>query len=270
IDQRLALEARPKDLVQTRLDGIKQQKLAYADLSTRLASLKLNSTTLKKNAMFHAATATSSDENVFTATANNGAAVGSFQLQVARLVTSQQLVSRGFADFNSTKLAAGTITIDQGGGELSQLNALAGLNGGAGVRRGLFRITDRTGASAVIDTTAAVNLQDVIKRINTSLDVQVHASLDGDHIKLQDVSGKTASNLIVQDLADGNSAADLGIVANVSGNTITGTSIDYVGRETQLAQLNDGRGVRSVGNDDFSIQARDGSAAFKVNLATAK
>src|SRR5439155_18127826 len=116
IDQRLALEARPKDLVQTRLDGIKQQKLAYADLSTRLASLKVNSTTLKKDATFQSATATSSDENVLTATAANGAAVGSFQLQVSRLVTSQQLVSRGFADFNSSKLSAGTITTNQGGG----------------------------------------------------------------------------------------------------------------------------------------------------------
>src|SRR5437588_11752296 len=202
IDQLMTLESQPKVVLQTRIDGINQQKLAYADLSTRLTSLKINSTTLKKDATFQAATATSSDENVFTATAVNGAAVGSFQLQVARLVTSQQLISRGFADFNSTKLSAGTITIDQGGGELSQLNPLSNLNGGAGVRRGLFRITDRTGASAVIDTTAAVNLQDVIKKINTSLDIQVHAALDGDHIVLTDVSGKTASNLIVQDLAD--------------------------------------------------------------------
>src|SRR2546423_1274274 len=91
---------------------------------------------------------------------------------------------------------------------------------------------------AVIDISAAVNLQDVIKKINTTLDVQVHAKLDGDKIVLEDVSGKTTSNLIVQDLADGSAAADLGIVANLAGNTITGTDINSLGRDTALAQLN--------------------------------
>jgi flagellar hook-associated protein 2 len=270
IDQLMALESRPKDLLQTRIDGINQQKLAYTDLTTRLAGLKVASTTLKKTSTFQAATATSSDEDVLTATAENGAAVGSFQLQVARLVTSQQTISRGFADFNSTKLSAGTITIDQGGGELTQLNPLSSLNGGAGVHRGIFRITDRSGASAVIDITAAVNLQDVIKKINTSLGVQVHAQIDGDHLVIADVSGKTDGNLIIQDLADGTAASELGIVQNVSANTITGTSINSVGRDSTLGLLNDGRGVRTVNDFDFSIQPRDGSTAFKVNLATAR
>src|SRR5437763_14980702 len=168
IDQLIALESRPKDLLQARLDGVNQQKLAYTDLATRLTSLKLAGTTLKKPATFQAATATSSDEDVLTATAATGAAVGSYQLRVARLVRTQQLISRGYADFNSTKIGAGTITIGQGGGELKAQNNLADLNGGAGVRRGLFRITDRSGATATIDTSATVTLQDVVKKINTS------------------------------------------------------------------------------------------------------
>src|SRR5262245_11631139 len=118
IDQLMALEARPKDLLQKRIDGINQQKVAYTDLATRLTALKLIIRTRKKSSTFQAATATSSDEEVLTATAANGAAVGSFQLQVARLVTTQQAISKGYADFNSSKLAPGTITIDLGGGEL--------------------------------------------------------------------------------------------------------------------------------------------------------
>src|SRR5438874_113600 len=226
IDQLMALEARPKDLLQTRIDGINQQKLAYADLSTRLTSMKINSTTLKKDATFQAATASSSDENVFTATAANGAAVGSFQLQVARLVTSQQLISKGFADFNSTKLAAGTITIDQGGGELSQLNPLANLNGGAGVRRGLFRITDRTGASAVIDTTAAVNLQDVIDLINTASGGKITASLaaGGKGITLADQTGGNGP-ITVTALNSSGAAADLGILGSSNTNTLSGKAL---------------------------------------------
>ena len=48
IDQLMALEARPKDTLKARVDSVTQQKLAYADLSTRLTGLKLTATTLKK------------------------------------------------------------------------------------------------------------------------------------------------------------------------------------------------------------------------------
>src|SRR6476620_2784109 len=93
IDQLMALEARPKDLLQTRIDGINQQKLAYTDLSTRLTSLRINGQSLNKPSTFQGATSTSSDESVATATATPGAAVGSYEIQVARLVTTQQAVS---------------------------------------------------------------------------------------------------------------------------------------------------------------------------------
>src|SRR3982751_588162 len=104
IDQLMALEAKPKDLLQTRIDSVNQQKLAYTDLATRLTALKLNGTSLKKPTFFQNATTSSSDENVLTATAQAGAAVGSFQFQVARLVTSQQTVSEGFTDFDNARI----------------------------------------------------------------------------------------------------------------------------------------------------------------------
>src|SRR3954454_4444284 len=163
IDQLMAIESRPKDTLQTRIDSITQQKLAYTDLQTRLTGLKLSGTTLKKTSTFQNAATSSSDENVLTATASPGAAVGSYQFQVARLVTTQQGISRGFADFDNAKIGAGTISIEMGGGDLAQQNLLSELRGGEGVRRGIFKITDRSGATAVIDTTAAVNLDDVLK-----------------------------------------------------------------------------------------------------------
>src|SRR6185503_925069 len=98
IDQLIQLESRPKTLLQGRIDSTNQQKLAYTDIQTRLASVKIFGTTMKKPQTFAAATTTTSDENVLTATAASGAAIGSFQFQVARLVTTQQAVSAGFTD----------------------------------------------------------------------------------------------------------------------------------------------------------------------------
>src|SRR5688500_17768344 len=244
IDQLMTLESRPKDKLEERIEQTTQRKLAYTDLSTRLAGLKLTATTLKKPSTFQAATAASGDENVLTATAANGAAIGNYQFQVARLVTTQQSVTNGFADFNTARVGAGSLTIEQGGGELSTQTPLAQLNGGAGVRRGTFRITDRSGATAVIDTTAPVTLDDVVRQINTSLGVSVRATIDGDRLLLTDLTGKTASNFTVADIGTGMAAADLGIVADEASATIVGGDIQFVGAATLLDQVNDGRGVR--------------------------
>lgn len=262
IDQLMKLEERPKTLLQDRIETANEQKLAYTDISTRLTSLRITSSTLKRASTFEAAATSSSDQDVLTATATNGAAIGSFQFQVARLVTSQQTVSRGFADINSSKMKAGTITIEQGGGELSSQTPLAQLNGGAGVRRGMFRITDRAGKTAVIDTTASVTIDDVMKKINTSLEIGVRASVKGDQLVLTDLTGQTTANLAVQDLGDGKTAADLGLLTDTDGSatTITGSDINFLGNLTALSQLNDGRGVRKAASGaDFTVTFADSS-----------
>src|SRR6476469_234505 len=200
IDQLMALESKPKDLIQTRIDSTNDQQVAYTDLQTRLTSMRISATSFKKPSFFEASVANSSDDDVLTATATNGAAGVSFQFQGARLVTTQQTVSRGFVDFASAKVGAGTITVEQGGGELSRETLLSELNGGAGVGRGTFRVIDRSGASTTIDVTNAVSLDDVIKKINTALGIQVKATTSGDKLVLTDQTGKTASNLIVEDL----------------------------------------------------------------------
>lgn len=270
VDQLMALEARPKDKLQERIDQATDRKLAYTELSTRLTGLKLTATTLKKPSTFQAAKAASSNEDVLTATAANGAAVGNYQFNVARLVTTQQSISGGFADFNTTRVGAGTLTIEQGGGELFTQTPLSQLNGGEGVRRGIFRITDRSGAMAVIDTSAAVTLDDVVRQINTSLGVTVRAAIDGDRLLLTDLTGKTTSNFSVTDIGTGMAAADLGIVASEASATIAGGDINFLGAKTLLDQVNDGRGIRRAASGaDFRITAKDGTT-FDVNLNAAR
>ena len=259
IDQLMKLEERPKTLLQDRIETANEQKLAFTDISTRLTSLRITSSTFKRPSTFEGAATSSSNEDVLTATAANGAAIGSFQFQVARLVTSQQTVSKGFAA-TTAKMKAGTITIEQGGGELSSQTPLAQLNGGAGVRRGMFRITDKSGKTAVIDTTAAVTVDDVIKKINTSLEIGVRASVKGDQLVLTDQTGQ-AGALSVQDVGDGFAAADLGLLTDTDGSatTITGADINYLGTLTPLAQLNDGRGVRNGSGADITVTFADSS-----------
>jgi flagellar hook-associated protein 2 len=266
IDQLMALEARPKALLKNRMDAANAQRLAYTDLAARLTSIRLSATAFKKSATFQQATATSSDQSVLTASAAAGASKGTFQFQVARLVSAQQSVSAGFTDTESQKVGAGTLTVEMGGGEISSQTLLSNLNGGQGVSRGAFRITDRSGRTGVIDISAAYSLDDVVRKINTSLDISVKAAISGDHLVITDLTGQTASNLIVTDLGSGTSATDLGIASSVATTTLTGGDINYVGRATSLADLNDGRGVRNAkGAVDFQITDANGNN-FKVTV----
>src|SRR4051812_29000223 len=164
IDQLMSIESQPVTLLQKRIDSVDSQKKAYDEISTALTSLKSSTSSFRKQSFFQASTVASSDESVLTATASNGAAVGAYEFQVARLVTTQQTVSQGFANADSATVGAGTISISLGGGDLNNETLLGDLNGGEGVRRGSFRITDRSGASTTIDITNAVSLDDVVKK----------------------------------------------------------------------------------------------------------
>jgi flagellar hook-associated protein 2 len=271
INQLIQLDSAPVTQLQNRITTATSQKGAYTDLQTKLNSLKTVGTTLTNINSFQAATATSSDDKVLTATAANGAATGTFQLQVAQLVSSQQAVTGGFSDPNQTKIGAGTLTISQGGGELSTQTPLSILNGGAGIQRGVFRITDRSGKSAAIDIGSALTLDDVVKKINTSLDISVRASIGKNGLVLEDLTGQAGpASFIVKDLGTGHTAADLGIAGTSATTTLTGTSVNTIGRSTSLAQINDGRGIHTAtAGADFTVHASDGST-FDVTLATAK
>ncbi len=258
IDQLMAIEEQPKTLLQQRVDKANQQKLAYTDLVARLTTLRMSAQTLKSTTSFQKTSASSSNENVLTVSTGLGAAPGSYQFQVARLVAAQQAISNGFAS-DQEKVGAGTITIEMGGGEVSSQTPLSQLNGGNGVSRGVFRITDGSGRSGLVNISASTTLDDVVKQINTSLDVSVHAEIQGDHLQITDQSGQTTTNLTISDLGSGHSAADLGIVGSAAG-AITGSDINTIGRGTLLSQLNDGRGVRTTsGSADFRIT--DGNGA---------
>lgn len=270
IDQLMTLEAQPKTLLQNRVKVVTAQKTAYKDMIAQLESLRTSGRTLVRPTTFNGTAATSSNENVLTATTAAGAPVGTYQFQVARLVTSQQNISKGFADFDKALVGAGTITVEMGGGEVTSQTLLSDLNGGVGINRGKFRITDRTGSTSVIDVTNAVSLDDVVKKINTSLDISIRASISGDKLVLSDTSGSSSQQITVVDLADGTSAKDLGIAGTGSGTALTGTDINFLSANTALTSLNDGRGVRTTSTGaEFSVTTRDGST-FNIELDAAR
>ena len=269
IDQLISLEERPKTNLQARIATETTKKTAYTTLQAQLTSLRLFATQIKKPQTFRNADVKSADEGIVTGTAAPGAAAGSYQVSVARLVSSQQTIGRGYADTDRTRVGAGTITLELGGSTLNEPTGLDDLNGGKGVHRGAFRLTDRSGKSTVIDAGDALTLNDVVDKINTSLDVSIRASVKDSRLVLTDQTGQTTSALRVEDIGDGSAAADLGIAGASNATTLTGTALNGVAATTAIALLNDGRGIRTAGpaTPDFRVTTADGSA-FDVALGS--
>lgn len=255
----LAFDQQPVTDLQTQITTEKNQQAALLDLSTKLLALQNDADSLSSSSVLSARQATSSNPSVLTATAGSSTPLASYLVTPIAQAQTQQLLSNGFSDSTTALVGAGTISIKRGG-FVNPPTPLAQLNGGNGVARGAITITDRSGATATIDLTAAQTIDDVVNAINNATGVRVQASINGDGLVLTDKTGQTTSNLSVQDVGNGTTAADLGLAGSAAANTLTGTSVVSLSGATQLSTLNDGNGVRKAPSvPDFQVTLKNGT-----------
>jgi len=267
IEDLLALKARPKIRLQQRITNLEAQKTGILDINSRLLNLQNTAKSFRLDNVFDSVLATSTDEDVLTATTSSGAQPGNFNFIVKQTVSTSQQITSGFNDKDSTPLGLSEMSFEFGNGVLSVDRSLEDLNGGNGVDRGKITITDRSGAQATVDLTDVTTVEEVLDRINSATDINVSASVTGDGLTLTDNTGQTASNLIVANLGSDTTATDLGIEGNSGGtNTINGSDVFTLGGATTLNSLNDGNGVLIRKNvPDLRITAQDGTL-FEIDL----
>lgn len=142
---------------------------------------------------------------------------------------------------------------------------LANLGGGAGVPAGTFTITNRVGASAVIDTTAMTDVADLIAGINASgINVTASISPDGAALTLTDGNAVPTQALSIVDGGAGTAQA-LGIAGTRNTSVYTGTDLNpAISGSTLIADLYAGTGM-SLSN----ISLANGSASATVSFAGA-
>jgi len=270
VNKLMAIAARPRDLLKSRNDAVKQEQAAIDTLGARLLSFQFAANKLKAASVYTTRTATSSNVDVLQVAlpASGTPPVGSFQVRAVQTASAQQLVSQRF-DATTTDLGDGSFSF-RIGGFVDQGISLDLLNSGAGVPRGKIRITDRRGDTAVVDLTAARTVDDVIKAINNSADVAVSAATDGDSFTINDLSGGSGT-LSVQEVGSGTTAAGLGLAGvSVVATQATGADVFRLHAATKLTSLNDGNGVQisAAGVADLDIQLSDGTA-LTIDLAGA-
>lgn len=277
INQLIALERRPLEALQARISEIDVQRTAFVELTAQLLSIRNTLSGMQRPSFFRPFNAASSNESALAATATSSAAPGSYVFRVRSLVTNHSMITRGFADADTSPVGAGTLTFEMGNGKVSRSTELDALNGGAGVRRGVITITDRGGASADFDLTTAVTIDDVLDAINADPTINVRAYVtgvasngaSGDRLVIEDLTAPAAvvGNLIIVDKGAGTIAADLGIAVDAAASRIDGRDLIRLSKDTPLLLLNDGNGVgRFRADTDLTITTSLG--AFEVSLSS--
>lgn len=251
IDQLIAASSRPQLLAQQRLLQLQTQQAAYLDINSKLGAFKSAAAAFRLNKVFDTKLASTSDDSVLTATASTSAINGNYKFIVDRLVTTQQLLSRGFSDQDSTAVGLDSLTLESSKARLDRDTALADLNNGEGVNRGTIVLN-----GTEVDLSRVATVGEVLDAINNS-GTGVSATVSNGAFVLDGVT--TLSNKAGSDVL-----SSLGLDGTVSA-TMTGSTVYGLGTNTALSALNDGRGVTTrttsgEGVSDFTISVGGGTA----------
>lgn len=269
IEQLLQIEARPRTLAANRLIQLQTQQAAYLDINTRFSAVRTAASTFRTENVFSTSKATSSSEETLTASATTRAQPGSYTFIVDRLVSTQQQLSKGFSDFDSTAFGADSFTFESSKARLDSNVELADLNGGAGVRRGIISVTNSNGTVQDIDLSKVGTVSEVLDAIN-SANIGVRAETVQDQIVLTDTAGGPGQITVADGLGDF-TATDLGIAGTSVGGTLTGTQVYYATETTSLGIINGSTGIEttnSVGTGAFDFTVRVDGTDVKINLGT--
>ncbi len=267
VNKLMVLAAQPKNLLSSRNQQLQSEKLAIQQLSSLVLAFKFEASKLGSASLFDSKQVKSSYTTALTATVPTGGnpAVGNYLFTPIQTATSQQFLSKSYGATET--IGAGSFSFGAGG-FVDQGISLSELNAGAGVKRGNIRVTDRSGAAAVIDLSFASTVDDVLKAINENTTINVTAVANGDSFKLTD-NTTGSGNLSVQNVGSGTTATDLGLAGiNTASATATGGDVFALHQLTKLSSLNDGNGVQLRAGNDLSVSLADGST-LTIDLGSA-
>src|SRR5262245_7595197 len=112
IDQLLAIEAQPEQIIKNQVINLQAQQAAYLDLNSKINALKTSAQNLRLNRIFDSTTVTSSNGDILTGHTKPGTPAGNYSFIVDRVVNTHQLLSQGFTDRNTSGLGLTSITLE--------------------------------------------------------------------------------------------------------------------------------------------------------------
>ncbi|MCU7851660.1 MAG: flagellar filament capping protein FliD [Candidatus Thiodiazotropha sp. (ex Monitilora ramsayi)] len=242
----MEVEQIPLQSLQVKAGDLLTQVSAYGTLRSALATFQDSASALSSSDSFNFFTAASGDEEAFTATADNDAAVGSYSISVDNLAVAHKLGSTTVIANSSTlvgntgdqmTITIGTesFTVDIGARSLSSIQDL------------INEATDNVGVSAGIVQESDTSVHLVLTSENTGLDNQISVAFT------DDLGGAIADPLgmaQIQAADDAQITIDNTYVISRSSNTIDdaieGVSIQLLAETTATSQLTVSRDAESI------------------------
>jgi flagellar hook-associated protein 2 len=257
VDQLMAVSSRSRTSLETRVKGLQAQQVAINEITALVVGIQLQSDRIGSASSFSTNAVSSAKSDIVSAAISGAPAQGNYSVRVLQTAQTATASSAPLTSSSDT-LLAGDFVVKTGGFVDSNI-ALDDLRGGAGISRGKIRITDRSGLSKEIDLRFSSTIEDTLKSINNA-GLRLTAKADGDRIVLTDLSGQTVSNLIVEEVGGGRTAADLGLSGiNVSSNSATGDDLSFLANTSRISTLRDGRGIAFGFGTDLSVTLKDGT-----------
>jgi flagellar hook-associated protein 2 len=150
VSQLVAAERQPLDArLDRRATANTVELSALGSLRGALAALRDALAPLRSTTAFAVRSATSANQDVFTASASGAIAPGTYDVEVASLASAHRLASAAFAAGGGAYVGSGTLTISVGGDAFS-IDVLADGGTLADIRNGINGATGNTGVTASI------------------------------------------------------------------------------------------------------------------------
>lgn len=245
VTQLMQLEQKPITLLQNRQKDYQVKIASFLDISTKLSSFKATLDALNNAESFNtksaSVTKTSSGAELLTVSAANTASTGSYSVQVNQLATASKKAAQGWADQNTTAVAAasGAFKFKVGGG----------------------------GAETSLSVSATTTLQGLRDAINTA-NAGVTASI------LNDGTGSNPYRLVLSANSSGSSNS-IYITQNNTNLDFTNKKVEAAyayttNAYTGTATSNSGNNYTGTTNKTFLMQMVStgavGTAAYKYSV----
>jgi flagellar hook-associated protein 2 len=190
-----ATEAPQQALISNQTQAVSANISALGTLKSALATFQSSLAALSTPSAFNAVTASSSDQDLVTATASSGAVNGTYAVTVTNLASAQQLLSGPFAGGGTATVGSGTLTLSVGGGAS-------------------FNVTIDSTDNTLAGVAAAINSASG----NTDITATVIQGTDGAHLLLSSTQTGAANTIAVTETDGGNALAALTYGTGNTGN----------------------------------------------------
>lgn len=113
VDKLIEVESRPKILKEAEKARLENQLSAWQEVNTKLLDLRTQAQEIWKASTWTTLSATSSNENILTATASSDAQPGTYTIEVSQLARAHQISTGGYASDLDT-VGTGTLNVTVG------------------------------------------------------------------------------------------------------------------------------------------------------------